>query len=124
MNHDILPYWLMACGLVGTLISAVLYVMFNLLTVRRLRRDPQIRLRLGIALFPGGETVGIARTLTWPRAWVRRTDRKASDAIRPDPEALYRHTHAGERYLARTCYGLQVFSALLIFAAVASYVWI
>ncbi len=85
------------------LISWVLYVIFGQITVRKLRKNPEIKQALGIELASGWDIFNVAQTLTLPKTVAQRI-RRNSMGFEADPDVLYKHTTMFDRVLARIFY--------------------
>ena len=90
----------------------ILFVVFGEVTVRRLRKDLQVRRQMGYEFFPGWDIVNVAVALSWPRRLVRWLDRGVFRGFRANLETMYRNTSPLDRMLARAFHGTIVFHSL------------
>jgi hypothetical protein len=121
-RHD----WVLAVGsgfLVGTPCWVVLTLIFDGVTMRRLRSEPAIRHRLGFHVMPWGDTMNVAVALCRPRWFARSLDRSPVAELFADSDSVYRCTSRGERLLARICYGTLLFSFMSLMASGALLAW-
>ena len=82
----------------------ILFVVFGEVTVRRLRKDLQVRRQMGYEFFPGWDIVNVAVALSWPRRIMRWLDSRAVLGLHAHSETMYRHTSGLDRFLARASY--------------------
>ena len=94
------------------LLWGTLLVVFGEVTVRRLRKDPEVRRQMGFELLPGWDIVNVAVALSWPRRIMRWFDARAVLGVHANSETMYRHTSGPERFLARAFYWSLVFSCV------------
>ena len=100
--------------LLGAWLGMALFVVFHLLTVRRLRRHPAMRDRLGVAFLPGWEAQSVAAAVTVPRSFTRFVRTGRLRGLFADCDAVYQHTSRAERCLGRLCYLTFMGSAVLL----------
>lgn len=106
MSQDALTIHLLRMVLGGMILSAVLFGMFALVTVRKLWKDPQTRSQLGTAVFPGGQLMNVAGALTMPRVYTRWGRRGPVGDLFADCDAVYAHTNLFDRCLGRVCFAV------------------
>ena len=94
-------FWFILSGL---WLGIILFVIFHLLTVRRLHKDPEIRERLGIGFMPGWEAQSVAAAVTVPRRFTRWARRGRLRELYADCDTVYQSTSRAERCLGRVCY--------------------
>ncbi len=98
-------------------VSAILFVIFGQVTVRKLRKNPETRDELGIEFISGWDVFNVAGALALPKAITRRIKRNSismgmGQGFEADPDILYKHTTVFDRVLARVFYTLYIFSGL------------
>lgn len=120
-NHGAL--WFFAVSLLSAFLCAMLVVVFWLVTVRRLRKNPETRHSLGIYILPCGDAMNVAIAVTWPRRLLRMLDHSPAWVLFANTDLMYRHTSVRERCLARACHGLELlsFATLLFYAALLTW---
>ena len=94
-------------------VSAILFVIFGQVTVRKLRKNPETKHALGIELASGWDIFNVAQALTLPKAVAQRIKRNSMSmglGFEADPDLLYKHTTLFDRVLARVFYTLFAFS--------------
>jgi len=102
-------------------ISAVLYVIFGQVTVRKLRKNPETKHELGIEFVSGWDILNVAQALSLPAVLEKRLKNKAFHA---NTDLLYKHTTVFDRVLARVFYTLFVMSGFaLIILMVLDWIW-
>ena len=57
---------LFACGMAGSFLTIVLYVIFGQVTVRELRKNPETKEKLGIEFVSGWDILNVAGALSTP----------------------------------------------------------
>ena len=93
--------------------SAILFVIFGQVTVRKLRKNSETKQALGIELVRGWDILNVAQALTLPKAVAHRI-RRNSMGLEADPDALYKYTTVFDRVLARAFYLLFALSGTAI----------
>lgn len=108
---------LLSLGFAG--LSYVLLCLVHFLTVRRLRRLPDIKNRLGFSMLPGDDAFNVALALSWPRSLMRLLDTSVTGWCFANADSVYRHTSRGERWVGRLCYGsvMLCLLTLMLYAA-------
>jgi len=86
-------------------ISAILYVLFGQITVRKLRKNPATKHALGIALISGWDIVNAATVLALPRVYAQKMKKRPKTGVlHANVDLLYKHTTVFDRVLARLFY--------------------
>lgn len=85
-------------------LGIILFVIFELLTMRRLRKLADTQNCLGLCAFPGSEARSVAAAVTIPRRYTRWVRKGFMTWIYADCDAIYRNTSLAERCLARAAY--------------------
>ncbi len=106
-------------------ISAILFVIFGQITVRKLRRIPETKQALGIELLSGWDVINVATVLALPKGYARKIRmRPKTGLLHANIDLLYEHTTVFDRVLARTFYWSWMSSAFaLIILMVLDWVW-
>lgn len=99
-------------------IALILYVIFGQITVRKLRKNPETKHRLGLELASGLDILNVAQALSLPRSITRIFARGPLSALHADAEVLSKNTTKLDRYMARTVYWLLMTTAILLFALI------
>jgi hypothetical protein len=109
---------LFACAFSGIFFTAVLFVLFGQLTVRKLRKNPETKDSLGISLASGWDIINVANAFCEPKWYRERVKKSPMAAFSADYDLLYRHTTLFDRILARVFMFLWVSSGacLILFA--------
>ena len=94
----------------------IAFLLFSLITVRRLRRNPCTRNELGLDFMPGQEVLSVAQALTLPKRFSRLLRRGELAALFADPDLLVLHTRPVDRWLGRVCFVLMFVNGLLVVA--------
>jgi len=103
--------------LVGLLIAlvfvtAILFVIFGQITVRKLRKNPQTKDQLGIEFASGWDIVNVAQALAIPRILIRKLNNSPLSALYANSDLLHKYTNKFDKVLAVIFYWLLVFSGL------------
>ncbi|MCL7421812.1 MAG: hypothetical protein M8364_12995 [Methylobacter sp.] len=96
---------LFAFGLAGALFSWILYVLFGQLTVRKLRKNPAMKGKLGLELVSGYDIFNVASALSAPKWFRDRASRSTLSFLAADYQALYENTTLFDRIFARVFWG-------------------
>jgi len=88
-------------------ISAILFVIFGQVTVRKLRKNPVTKHELGIEFVSGWDITNVAQALSVP-AWLEKKFKNKT--LHANPDLLYKHTTVFDRVLARMFFWSWVFS--------------
>ncbi len=102
-------------------ISAILFVIFGQVTVRKLRKNPETKQVLGIEFASGMDILNAAQALSLPKAIVQKIRANPAGALHADPDLLYMHTTAFDRLLARLFYWSWMSSAFGLIALSMAY---
>jgi len=108
---------LLAIPFVVLLVGSVFFVIFGQVTMRKLRKKPEIRHELGIEFLSGWDILSVAQTLTLPKSIAQRI-RRNSRGTAADPDLLYRYTTLFDRVLARVFYMLITLSVFAMFVLI------
>lgn len=103
--------------LVGILIAlvfvtAILFVVFGQITVRKLRKNPQTKDQLGIEFASGWDIINVAQALAIPRILIRKLNNSPLSALYANSDLLHNYTNKFDKVLAVIFYWLLVFSGL------------
>jgi hypothetical protein len=105
---------LLALGGIGIFISCILMVVFGQLTVRKLRKNPNTKGRLGVEFVSGYDIFNVASALSAPKWFRERASRSALSFLAADYQALYENTTLFDRILARVFWGISTASASIM----------
>ena len=101
-------------AVLGLILSWILFAVFGAVTVRRLRKDPEVREKMGYELLPCWGIVNVALALSWPRRIMHWFDTRAVLGLHAHSETMYRHTSGVDRFLGRSFYWTMVFTILWV----------
>src|SRR5690606_1832669 len=105
-------------AMIGCLITCILYVIFGQITVRKLRKNPAAKDKLGVELVSGWDILNVAGALSTPK-WLREKYSKSSLAfLNADYAFLRQSTTRFDRVLAR------IFSVIFYSTGISSIVLI
>ena len=104
-------------------LSWILFAIFGLVTVRKLRKDPETKHELGFEFAYGWDIINVAGALTFPKFVAERCWENAKGFM-ANPYVLYKHTTVFDRVLARMFYIPFVVSGSgIIILSMASFFW-
>ena len=98
----------------GMIITGVLWVIFSWITMRKLRKNPEIRDHLGAELISGYDAFNVAHTLVFDK-YRNKKVKSSLDVFDADLPLIYKHTTKFDRLLARVFYLLMLLSGSLLF---------
>ena len=103
--------------LVGVLIlfsflTAVLYIIFGQVTVRRLRKNKATQGLLGFEFVSGWDIINVAQALSIPRSWSKKLEGSPLSALYANAETLHKNTTKFDRLLAAIFYWLFTITGL------------
>jgi len=91
-------------------IALIFLVIFGQVTVRKLRKNPETKDKLGMEFVSGWDIFNVASALALPR-WLNRKFRNSPLAfLNANAEALDKHTNIFDRVLATIFFSLFYFS--------------
>lgn len=82
-------------------ITSILLVAFGQITVRRLRKNPEIRSALGFEYVSGRDIFNVAQALGLPIGVIRKLRTTKLAFLYADPDVLVRYTSKFDRILGR-----------------------
>ncbi|MDN3473253.1 hypothetical protein [Pseudoalteromonas sp. APC 3355] len=98
--------------LVGCLLSAVLYVFFGQVTVRKLRKNPNTKELLGMEYISGWDIINVAKVFSLPRKWMLKVEKSKFAFMYANSSALYENTTIFDRVLGCIFYWSLTLSGL------------
>lgn len=102
------------------LIAAILYVLLGQITVRKLRKNPEVQNELGIELESGWDILNVAGALSTPR-WLREKFLSSPlSRLSANYQLLYDNTTKFDRVLARVFWFFYVVSVGLMLLFIAA----
>lgn len=92
---------LLGIAALGGFFACILFVAFGQITVRKLRKNPATKERLGVEFASGWDILNVAGALSTP-GWLKdKFNRSSLSFLIADHDALYKNTHLFDRILAR-----------------------
>lgn len=98
--------------LVGCILSAILYVVFGQITVRKLRKNPKTKDALGLEFVSGWDIINVAQAFSLPRRWMRKIERSKFSSMYAHSSVLFENTTKFDRILGCIFYWLLTLSGL------------
>lgn len=94
------------------IISAILYVIFGQLTVRKLRKNPETKDELGFDFVSGWDILNVAQALAMPKVFMQKLKNTPLSGFYADIDLLRKHTNRFDVVLAAIFYWLFIFSGI------------
>jgi hypothetical protein len=102
------------------LIAANLYLVFGQITVRKLRKKPEMKNELGFELASGWDILNVAGALSAPK-WLREKFSKSRlSGFTANYQLIYENTSKFDRVLARVFWFFYVVSVVLMLIFIAA----
>jgi len=98
----------------GMFFTAILYVAFGQITVRKLRKNPETKNSLGIEFVSGWDIINVAQALAMPEFILRKLKNKKIMSLFANTEILIKHTNKLDRILAFLFYWLLMSTGLFM----------
>lgn len=98
--------------LAGLFLSMILYVVLGQITVRRLRKNPEIRRLLGMELASGWDILNVAGALSRPKCFSEMIRNSPLSFMAADERPLYANTNIAERCIARVFFWSWIISCV------------
>ena len=98
--------------LAGCIFSAILYVAFGQITVRKLRNNPKTKDQLGLEYVSGWDIINVAQALAFPRSWSRKLEKSPLSSMYANSQILFENTNKFDRFLGVLFYWLFMTSGL------------
>lgn len=105
---------LLAFSFVGVFFAWILFLIFGQVTVRKLRKNPKVKGKLGFEFVSGYDTFNVASALTAPKWFRDKFSKSPLSFLAADYQALYQYTTLFDRILARIFWILFITSASLM----------
>jgi len=89
----------------GTIVlSAVFFLLFSWITVRKLKKNPETMNALGFEFISGWNILNTAQALSLPKFLTQRIKKSPGSFLFANAELLRQHTNKLDRFLARLFY--------------------
>jgi len=93
-------------------LACILYVIFGQVTVRKLRKNPETKDKLGFEFVSGWDIIKVAQALSLPRFMTDKFKQSPISTLFADADTLHKHTTLFDQVLARVFYWLFMISGL------------
>jgi hypothetical protein len=103
---------------IGIFISCILLVVFGQVTVRRLRKDPKLKDKLGVEFISGYDIINVASALAMPKWFNDKLKDSPISFLYANHEILYEATKPFDRILAKIFWGVFITSAFFMIVLV------
>lgn len=87
-------------------VALILYVIFGQVTVRKLRKNPDTKNKLGIEFASGWDILNAAQAIALPRFITDKLKQSPLSAMYANTDELLKHTNLFDRILAKLFYWL------------------
>ncbi len=98
----------------GMFFTAILYVAFGQITVRKLRKNPETKNSPGMEFVSGWDIINVAQALAMPEFILRKFKNKKILSLFANTEILIKHTNKFDRILAFLFYWLLMSTGLFM----------
>ncbi len=115
-----LEFWIWSFIFLSMLFSGGFFVAFGQITVKRLRKTPEIKDLLGFEYVSGMDIANVAAMLCLPRSWARFLDKSRAAFLVVNSEAIYKNTTRFDRVLGRAHFLFSLLTVFLLFTAMAA----
>ena len=96
--------------ILASMVTGILFVLFGQITVRKLRKNPKTKDKLGVEFLSGWDIINVAQALSIPRSWSRKFQNSPLSFIHANAEVLRENTNRFDQFLARCFYWTFVFT--------------
>ena len=93
-------------------VALIMFVLFGQITVRKLRKNPELQHALGLELVSGWDIINVAQALAMPKAAMNKLNKTPIAVFFANAELLKKHTNKFDRVLGTFFYCLLMFSGL------------
>ncbi len=93
--------------------TAILFVLFGQITVRKLRKIPETKNHLGFEFASGWDILNVAQAFSVPKWFREKVKGSPLSFLRADFNLLYNHTTKFDRILARIFFLFYFFTGML-----------
>ena len=95
-------------------LTAILYVAFGQVTIKKLRKNPKTKDALGLEYVSGWDIINVAQVLAIPRSWSRKLEKIPLSSIYANSGLLFENTSKLDRILVAVFYWLLMISGLSV----------
>lgn len=99
-----LEFFIISFLVCGSIISGILLVIFGQLTVRKLRKNPDMKHVLGMELISGWDILNVAQALAIPKSWMKKLENSSLSFLYANSESIRNHTNRLDRVLGLLLY--------------------
>ena len=92
--------------------ALILYVLFGQITVRKLRKNPEVKHALGLELVNGWDIINVAQAVSMPATFMKKLNKTPLAFAFANAEIIKKHTNKLDRVLGVLFYCLFMFSGL------------
>ncbi len=99
-------------AIAALMLQVILFVIFGLVTVRKLRKNPATRNHLGVQFVPGWVILNVSIALARPRRWAQRVENSPLGWLVANSQLVRAHTTRLDRMLARVHFWSYAFAMI------------
>lgn len=103
---------LLAIPAVLGFVACILYVLFGLVTVRKLRKNPETKNALGLEYVSGWNIINVAQAIAFPKSWSKKLESSKLSFLYANSRVILSHTTKFDRLLGGLFYWLLMISGL------------
>ena len=93
-------YAIFAYALAACFLAMIMYLVFSWVTVRKLRKNPDTKDKLGMEFMSGWDVFNVAQALSTPRSIHKILESNSLAFLHADTDELYKHINRLDRVLA------------------------
>jgi hypothetical protein len=94
--------------------AAIFFVIFVQITVPKLRKNPDVKDKLGFEYVSGWDIINVAQSLSIPRKLAKKLEGGPLSGLYSKSDLLYKHTNRFDRVLACVFYWLLTSSGIMM----------
>ncbi|MGY0565792.1 MAG: hypothetical protein ACW7DQ_20175 [Paraglaciecola chathamensis] len=94
--------------------AAIFYVIFGQTTVRKLRKNPLTKERLGFEYVSGWDIINVAQSVSIPRRWSKKLENSPLSTLYANSEIIFDQTTKLDRLIGAVFYWLLTLSGLMM----------
>lgn len=96
----------------GGFLTCILYVVFEQVTVRKLRKKPKTKDALGLEYASGWDIINVAQAFSLPRSWTKKIENSKFSFMCASATVLFENTTKFDQVLGFVFYWLLTISGL------------
>ncbi|MFE8070105.1 hypothetical protein QQM79_03515 [Marinobacteraceae bacterium S3BR75-40.1] len=99
-----IEFWFFTFAFVVLFLAMLLFVVFGQVTVRKLRKNPEIKGKLGMEYVSGWDIINVAQALSFPESWSRKLESGPLSFLYANQDLIKSNTNNLDKFLGVTFY--------------------